>query len=59
MGQNLTGKTIASTYEDLVQISGSFITDGTGSVIDTLTISASHAENAITASFLLGSIASA
>jgi hypothetical protein len=49
MGQNLTGQTIASTYEDLVQISGSarnFLTDGTGSNITSLAITASYANNA-------------
>ena len=49
MGQNLTGQTIASTYEDLVQISGSRLTDGTGSNIDNLTVTASLATNAINA----------
>ena len=49
MGQNLTGQTIASTYEDLVQISGSarnFLTDGTGSNITSLAITASFATSA-------------
>lgn len=50
MGQNLTGQTIASTYEDLVQISGSILTDGTGSNINNLTVTASFAT---TASFAL------
>jgi hypothetical protein len=53
MGQNLTGQTIASTYEDLVQISGSarnFLTDGTGSNITNLQVTASFAT---TASFAL------
>ena len=48
MGQNLTGQTIASTYEDLVQISGSILTDGLGNDITNLTITAS---TAISASF--------
>ena len=53
MGQNLTGQTIASTYEDLVQISGSsrnLLTDGTGSNITNLQVTASFAT---TASFAL------
>ena len=57
MGQNLTGQTIASTYEDLVQISGSsrnILTDGTGSEITSLAVTASHAVSssfALTASY--------
>jgi hypothetical protein len=46
MGNNLTGQTIASTYEDLVQISGSILTDGTGSNINSLTVTASNATSA-------------
>ena len=46
MGQNLTGKTIASTYEDLVQISGSILTDGLGNEINNLTVTASFATTA-------------
>ena len=46
MGQNLTGKTIASTYEDLVQISGSIFTDGLGNDINNITITASFATTA-------------
>jgi len=46
MGQNLTGQTIASTYEDLVQISGSILTDGTGSNITNLTVTSSFATTA-------------
>jgi hypothetical protein len=59
MGQNLTGQTIASTYEDLVQISGSLrniLTDGTGSEITSLDVTASNAVSssyAVTASFAL------
>jgi hypothetical protein len=48
MGQNLTGKTISSTYEDLVQISGSILTDGLGNDINNLTITSSFA---VTASY--------
>ena len=51
MGQNLTGQLISATYEDLVQISGSRLTDGTGSNIDNLTVTASSATNSISASF--------
>jgi hypothetical protein len=56
MGQNLTGQTIASTYEDLVQISGSVFTDGLGNDITSATITASNAISssyALTASFAL------
>jgi len=50
MGQNLTGKTVSSTYQDLVQISGSVFTDGLGNNITSVDISASYAA---TASFAL------
>ena len=43
MGVNLTNKAIQDTYEGLVQISGSLLTDGTGSLIPSLDVSASHA----------------
>ena len=46
MGQDLTNKSIQSTYEDLVQISGSQLTDGTGSLISSLDITASNATSA-------------
>jgi len=46
MGINLTGQTIASTYEDLVLISGSVLSNGTGSDITSLTITASNAISA-------------
>jgi hypothetical protein len=36
MGNNLTGQLISATYEQLVQISGSILTDGTGSNINSL-----------------------
>ena len=49
MGNNLTGQLISATYEDLVQISGSIITDGTGSNITSLSITASNAINALSA----------
>ena len=54
MGQNLTGQLISATYEDLVQISGSILTDGTGSDITNISITASNAVSssyALTASF--------
>jgi hypothetical protein len=54
MGQNLTGQTISSTYEDLVQISGSILTDGLGNDITSLEVTASNAISssyALTASF--------
>jgi hypothetical protein len=56
MGINLTGQTIASTYEDLVQISGSILTDGLGADITSVSITASNAVSssyALTASFAL------
>jgi len=49
MGQNLTGQLISATYESLVQISGSIITDGTGSDITSLDITASNAISALSA----------
>jgi hypothetical protein len=51
MGQDLTGKLISATYEDLVQISGSYLTDGTGSLISSLSITASDATTATSASY--------
>ncbi len=51
MGQNLTGQTIASTYEDLVQISGSILTNGLGTDITSLTVTASNAASATSASY--------
>lgn len=59
---NLTNQYISQSFQQLMQISGSIPVDGTGSVITTLDITASHAVSAsyaATASFLLGSIASA
>ena len=46
MGQNLTGQLISATYEDLVQISGSILTDGTGVDITSLTVTSSFATTA-------------
>jgi len=50
MGVNLTNKAIQDTYEGLVQISGSLLTDGTGSLIPSLDVSASFATTATSAS---------
>ena len=46
MGRNLSTLNIKDTYEGLVQISGSILTDGTGSVIPSLDITASFATSA-------------
>jgi hypothetical protein len=46
MGNNLTGQLIKDTYEQLVQISGSILTDGTGSNINNLTVTSSFATTA-------------
>ena len=59
---NLTNQYISQSFQQLMQISGSIPVDGTGSVITTLDVTASNvvsASYAATASFLLGSIASA
>ena len=52
MGRNLSTLNIKDTYEGLVQISGSILTDGTGSVIPSLDITASYATTAGTAADL-------
>mgnify|MGYP003637604770 FL=1 len=46
MGRNLSTLNIKDTYEGLVQISGSILTDGTGSVIPSIEASASFATSA-------------
>jgi len=46
MGQNLGPLNIKDTYQSLVQISGSVLTDGTGSTISTVNVSASTATSA-------------
>ena len=46
MGLNLTGQLISATYEDLVQISGSKLTDGLGNNINSLDVTASNATTA-------------
>jgi len=56
MGFNLTGTQVRNTYQKLTQISGSYLTNGTGSVIPQLNIIASNATqavNAYTASYAL------
>jgi len=65
MGQNLGPLNIKDTYQSLVQISGSQLTDGSGSLISSLDISASYSDVSIsasyaaTASYLIGTIESA
>ena len=49
MGQNLGPLNISSSYQALVQISGSQITDGTGSLISSLDITATSASYALNA----------
>ena len=49
MGQNLGPLNISSSYQALVQISGSQITDGTGSLLSSLDITATSASYALTA----------
>lgn len=48
---NLTSQQIKDTYEQLTQISGSVLVDGTGSAVTNLDVSASYATNALTASY--------
>ena len=51
---NLTGQNISSSYQTLVTLgTGTTITDGTGSLITNLAVTASWAQNAVTASFAL------
>ena len=57
MGQNLGPLNIKDSYQSLVQISGSQLTDGTGSLISNLDVaveSATSASYALTASFIDG-----
>ena len=49
MGYNLTNERIQDTYEQLVQISGSILVDGTGSAVSFSTPSASFSTYASTA----------
>jgi hypothetical protein len=61
MGRNLGPLNIKDSYEGLVQISGSQLTDGSGSLIPSLDVSASFATSAsyaVTASFALNAGAS-
>jgi len=51
MGQNLGPLNIKDSYQGLVQISGSILTNGTGSDITSLEVTASHATQAVSASF--------
>jgi len=51
MGFDLTNERIQDTYEQLLQISGSTIVDGTGSVAPVSLTSASYADFAVTASY--------
>jgi len=51
MGFDLTNERIQDTYEQLLQISGSTIVDGTGSVAPVSLASASYADFAVTASY--------
>lgn len=53
MGFNLENEKIQDTYEQLVQVSGSILVDGTGSLISVTVSSASFAEFSMTASFAL------
>ena len=50
MGVNLTDLYIDQTFQKLVQIDGQAISDGTGSAIPNLDVTASHADNATSAS---------
>jgi len=53
MGFNLTGTQVKNTYQKLAQISGSVLTNGTGSVITNLNVIASNATNAVNATFAI------
>lgn len=50
---NLSSSLIQDTYEKLVQTEGGLLADGSGSAIDSLTVTASYATQALTASFAL------
>jgi len=50
---NLTSQQIKDTYQQLAQVSGSVIVDGTGSAVTSLDVSASYATSALTASYAL------
>ena len=51
MGRNLGPLNIKDSYEGLVQISGSQLTDGSGSLISSLDVTASYASNAGTSGY--------
>ena len=51
MGRNLGPLNIKDSYEGLVQISGSQLTNGSGSLIPSLEVTSSYATTAISASF--------
>jgi len=59
MSFNLTTEFIDESFQQLTQISGSQLVDGTGSLITNLDITSSNAVSALTASLLLGSVQSA
>ena len=50
MGRNLTNLPISSSFQYLLQVSGSEVNDGLGNDVDSLTITASHATQADNAS---------
>ena len=56
MGRNLGPLNIKDSYEGLVQISGSQLTNGSGSLIPSLEVTSSYATTAISASFATTSI---
>ena len=51
MATSLEFQYIDESYQKLVQISGSYIADGTGSQINNLTLTASFADNTVSASY--------
>ena len=53
MGFDLTNEQIQNTYQQLVQVSGSSLLDGTGSLLSLSFTSASYADYAVTASYAL------
>jgi len=53
MGYDLTNEQIQNTYQQLVQVSGSTLLDGTGSVLSVSFPSASYADYAVTASYAI------
>ncbi len=53
MGRNLGPLNIKDSYEGLVQISGSQLTDGSGSLIPNVDVTASNATTAVSSSYAL------